>query len=184
MATADLPEGFAPWQLQRVGAQRALVQLERSSELSERLGDNAPRLNAGLLHPWVWNGARSLWSSGHYLEAVRAASVQLNAETQNKIRNREISEAALFQNAFSDDAPQPGKPRLRFVDDDGGKTAQSVRRGIRFFAEGCYAAIRNPASHDPQAELPETEALEQLAAFSILARWVDCAVVVAVNDSP
>jgi hypothetical protein len=41
------------------------------------------------------------------------------------------------------------------------------------FAEGCYAAIRTPVSHDELDELPEHEALEQLAALSVLARWVD-----------
>ena len=33
--------------------------------------------------------------------------------------------------------------------------------------------LRNPGSHDPQDELSQDEALEQLAAFSILARWID-----------
>lgn len=41
------------------------------------------------------------------------------------------------------------------------------------FTEGCYAAIRNPASHAVLGELPEHEGLELLAAFSVLARWVD-----------
>ncbi|MGD0372939.1 MAG: TIGR02391 family protein [Candidatus Dormibacteria bacterium] len=35
-----------------------------------------------------------------------------------------------------------------------------------------HAALRNPPSHDPQGDLGEQEALEQLAAFSLLARWV------------
>jgi len=47
------------------------------------------------------------------------------------------------------------------------------------FAEGCYAALRNPPSHDPQDELSEQEALEQLASFSVLARWVSRAKVEA-----
>ncbi len=46
------------------------------------------------------------------------------------------------------------------------------------FADGCYTAIRNPAAHEVQEELTEDEALEQLAAFSVLARWVDQAKVV------
>ncbi|CAO0832406.1 hypothetical protein SMICM17S_03285 [Streptomyces microflavus] len=40
------------------------------------------------------------------------------------------------------------------------------------FAEGCFAGIRNPNSHEDGLPLPEHEALEQLAAFSVLARWV------------
>lgn len=166
------------WQQHREAAQRAIAQLEREAELRERLGDNAPTLDAGHLHPWVWEGARSLWQSGHYREAVRAASVKLNAETQNKLKVRDLSETALFQQAFSVDVPAPGRSRLRLPTDDDGKTARGVRRELTAFAEGCYAAIRNPASHDLQEELPEVEAIEQLAAFSVLARWIDAALVV------
>jgi hypothetical protein len=161
------------WQQHREAAKRAIAQLEREAEIRERIGDNAPLLDAARLHPWIWEGARSLWQSGHYREAVRAASVKLNAETQNKLGIRDMSETALFQLAFSADDPSPSKPRLRLPEDDGGKTSLSSRRGIMAFAEGCFAAIRNPTSHDVQDELPDHEALEQLAAFSILARWVD-----------
>lgn len=161
------------WQQHREAARRAIAQLERQEEIREKLGDNAPTLDASQFHPWIWEGARSLWQSGHFREAVRAASVKLNAETQNKLLVRDLSETALFQLAFSADDPTPSKPRLRLPDDDGGRTALSIRRGVVAFAEGCFAAIRNPSSHDPQEELPESEALEQLAAFSLLARWVD-----------
>ncbi len=161
------------WQQHREAAKRAIAQLERQEELQERLGENAPSLDASQIHPWVWEGARSLWNSGHFREAVRAASVKVNAETQNKLGVRDVSETRLFQMAFSADPPTATTPRLRRRDDDGGKTSTSWRRGVMAFAEGCYAAIRNPASHDVQDELPEHEALEQLAAFSVLARWVD-----------
>jgi hypothetical protein len=160
------------WQQHHEAALRAIVQLDRQAEIDDMLGDNAPQMNAAQLHPWVWDGARSLWQSGHRREAVRAASVKVNAETQNKLGVRDLSETALFQMAFSSDAPASGKPRLRLPEDDGGKTALSTRRGVMAFAEGCYAAIRNPVSHDPLEELSEQEALEQLAAFSVLARWV------------
>lgn len=60
--------------------------------------------------------------------------------------------------------------------DDGSDTFRSLQRGAATFAEGCCAGIRNPNSHeDGLPELPQHEALEQLAAFSVLARWVDTA---------
>jgi len=142
------------------------------------LGDTSPTLSASGLHPWVWNGARSLWGSGHYAEAVGAAARQVNAETQTRVGRRDVSETTLFQQCFSDDAPATGKPRLRLPGDDGGKSASSLRRGVRSYAEGCYAALRNPAAHDVTIEISEHEALEQLAAFSVLARWVDAATLV------
>lgn len=166
-------DGKKRWAMHRQAAIRAVAELERQAEVAERLGDNAPTISAGALHAWVWDAARSLWQSGHFREAVRAASVKINAETQNKAGRRDIAETDLFKQAYSDDAPQPGKSRLRPDGDDGGKTAKSVRRGTAALAEGCFAAIRNPASHDHLEELPEQEALEQLAALSVLARLVD-----------
>jgi hypothetical protein len=162
-------DGKGRWQQHREAAQRAVVQIERAAEVAEKLGDNSPMIRASGFHPWVWEGARSLWQSGHYRESVRAAAVKVNAETQNKLGRRDVSEVSLFNEAFGA-ASGPGK--LQLPGDDGGTTALSFRRGVRAFAEGCFAAIRNPASHDVQEELSEQEALEQLAAFSVLARWV------------
>jgi hypothetical protein len=165
------------WVHHREAAQRALAQLERDDEIRERLGDAAPQLDAGHMHPWVWQGARSLWQSRHYDEAVRAAAIKVNAEIQNKLARRDIAETALFREAFTPDSPQPGRPRLRLSQDDGSQSFRSLHRGVMAFAEGCYAALRNPGSHDPQDDLPEDEALERLAAFSVLARWVDQAAI-------
>lgn len=173
----DVPDdGKQRWTQHRQAALRAVAEIDRQAEVAEKLGDDAPTISAGALHPWVWESARSLWQSGHFREAVRAASVKVNAEMQNRVGRRNISETDLFKQALSDDAPVPGKARLRPAGDDDGKTAKSVRRGVAAFAEGCYAAIRNPASHE-EGEVSEQVALEQLAAFSVLARWVDAATV-------
>ena len=63
--------------------------------------------------------------------------------------------------------------------DDGSKTYQNLHRGARAFADGLYTAIRNPGMHMPTVTDGGEEqlALEQLAAFSLLARWVDQAAV-------
>ncbi len=42
----------------------------------------------GLNGMWAWDGARSLWQTVPYREAVRAASVKVNAETQNMLARR------------------------------------------------------------------------------------------------
>lgn len=160
------------WTQRREACIRAVAKIERQEEIANALGEDAPDLNAAGMHPWVWSGAKSLWQSGHFAEAVHGASMKVNAETQNLIGRRDVSETDLLVQAFSDDPGRPGSPRLRLPGDDGGKTAKSQRRGVRMFAEGCYAAIRNPIAHDA-TDLGETEALERLAAFSILARWVE-----------
>ena len=103
------------------------------------------------------------------------AAIRINAETQAKLGRMDVSETALLNEAFSLDAPKPEASRLRLAEDDGGKTYQNLHRGARSFADGLYTAIRNPGMHKPQESDGGEEqlALEQLAAFSLLARWVD-----------
>jgi uncharacterized protein (TIGR02391 family) len=161
------------WQKHHEVAVRVRAQLAREQELAENLGDNAPRVSASDFHPWVWSGAESLWQSGHYREAVEGAIKKLNAETQNKLGRRDLSETKLFNEAFSENPPTAGKPRLYRMSDDGSDTFRSVQRGARQFAEGVFAGIRNPLAHEVDVEMSQQQALEYLAALSILARWVD-----------
>lgn len=161
------------WVRHRTAALRAREALVRDQEIQENLGENAPDLSAAELHPWIWNGSKSLWGSGHYREAVEGAIRKLNAETQNKVGRRDISETSLFKEAFSRDPASAGKARLRRMADDGSKTFESVQRGAINFAEGVFAGIRNPLSHEAEQEISEQEALEYLAVLSVLARWVD-----------
>ncbi|MFD6923197.1 TIGR02391 family protein [Streptomyces sp. NPDC059944] len=162
------------WSQHREVVQHAVVVLQRDAEIQDRLGEDAPQLNAASLHPWVWSAAQPLWRDRHFREAVTATARKVNRETQNKVGRRDVTETPLFQTVFSKDDPKPGQPRLGLMPDDGSDTFRSVQRGAAAIAEGCYAGIRNPNSHeDGLPELPEHEALEQLAAFSVLARWVD-----------
>ncbi|MBQ1020662.1 TIGR02391 family protein [Micromonospora sp. D93] len=163
------------WDHLREWAARGKVTIQRDAELRERLGDGAPEMDAGKLHPWVWESAAPLWRTQHYRQAVSQAAIQVNAETQAKIGRRDVSETDFFNQAFSLDPPKSNAPRLRVMVDDGSKTYQSLHRGVRSLAEGLYAAVRNPAAHAALGEADEQQALEQLAAFSLLARWVDSA---------
>jgi|SRR5665213_120682 len=163
----------AKWGNLRDWAGRGVVALEREDELSEKLGEDAPTLEANRLHAWVWLGAKSLWRSGHYAEAVTSAARQLNAETQNKLGRRDIGESKLFQEAFSTKPPEVGKPRLRLAVDDGSPGFIDRQAGAIQLAGGLYLGIRNIGSHEVVVEPSEDEALEQLAAFSVLARMVD-----------
>ncbi len=103
------------------------------------------------------------------------AALRINAETQTKLGRVDVSEAALFNEAFSLSDPKEGAARLRFAENDGSKTFENLHRGARAFADGLYTAIRNPGMHTPSPSDGGEEqlALEQLAAFSLLARWVD-----------
>ena len=161
------------WSVHYEASVRAREALLRADVVRKNLGENAPELSAAKLHVWIWSGASSLWQSGHYREAVEGAIRKLNAETQNKVGRRDLSETKLFQETFSAEAPKAGKARLRRMKDDGSDTYKSVQRGAMAFAEGVFAGIRNPLSHEADQEMTEQEALEYLAALSVLARWVD-----------
>ncbi|GEK80142.1 TIGR02391 family protein [Agrococcus baldri] len=161
------------WTRHREAAIRAREELLRQEEIREHLGDNAPDLSASDLHSWIWDGASSLWRSGHFREAVEGSIRKLNAETQNKLGRRDLSEGDLFTQAFSENAATTGSPRLLRMKRDSSKTFKSVQRGGRAFAEGVFAGIRNPLAHEVDQEMPEQQALEYLAALSVLARWVD-----------
>lgn len=161
------------WTRYREAAIRAKAELERQEEIRKNLGDDAPEISAANLHPWVWSGAQSLWRSGHYRSAVEDAAKKLNAETQNKLGRRDVSETDLFKQAFSLDSPAPGKPRLRRMMDDGSDTYKSMQRGAMALAEGFYTGIRNPFNHEDPRDIDEQIGLEYLAALSVLARWVN-----------
>lgn len=156
---------------------RSRIALSQEKELCESLGDSAPEASASKLHFGIWESASSLWQSGHYREAVEVAIKKLNAETQNKLGRRDVSEKALFAQAFGEQDPELGKPRLHRMENDGSSTFKSVQRGARFFAEGVFAGIRNPLAHESEQDMPEQQALEYLAALSVLARWVDESIV-------
>lgn len=156
-------------------ASRGKAALQRRAELADKLGDDSPDMDAANLHPWAWESGASYWNSGHCHQAVMQAAIRINFETQTKLGRMDLSETALFNEAFSLDAPTEGAPRLRLAENDGGKTYQNLHRGARAFADGLYSAIRNPGMHTPPpADGGEEQlALEQLAAFSLLARWVE-----------
>jgi hypothetical protein len=91
---------------------------------------------------------------------------------QERLGRRDVSNKALVEQAFSLKPPERDQPRLRVRDDDGSEGYMSAQVGALQFGTGCFMALRNPAAHENE-ELAEQEALEQLAAFSILARWIE-----------
>jgi hypothetical protein len=134
---------------------------------------DTPDLIAGQFHPWVWDAAAPLWAAGSTQEAVHAATRSVNARLQQKLSRRNASETALCREAFSTKDPEPGRPRLRFPGDRTSDTWRSRQQGAMEFGSGCFTGIRNLVAPEDALSLPERVALEQLAAFSVLARWID-----------
>ena len=148
----DRPKKDETYRWLRGQASRAKAALQRQEELAEKLGDNAPDMDAANLHSWAWENGKSYWNTGHYNQAVMQAAIRINAETQSKLGRMDVSETALFNEAFSLDPPKSGASRLRLALDDGGKTYQNLQRDARAFADGLYSAIRNPGMHYARAK--------------------------------
>ena len=71
--------------------------------------------------------------------------------------------------------PTKGAPRLRLPHIDKDSQPQkwsSAHEGAQHYGMGCVQGIRNPRAHGTDS-ISEQEALEQLAALSVLARWVE-----------
>ncbi|WP_167829448.1 TIGR02391 family protein [Nocardia vulneris] len=175
--SALLPSSKFEFTQEREGAQRLLARLESYDEVMENLGgsDLSPQINASGLHPLVWQAASAQWATGHRHEAVLAAAKAVNSMLQAKLSRRDVSELDLVKQAFTEKAPEVGKPRLRYDEFSSDQTAESMRRGVMEFGSGCFSAIRNPLGHLPNDEIELTEhtALERLCAFSLFARFIE-----------
>lgn len=154
-------------------ARYALGRLATDAETAQHItGTSAPTMAADSLHPLVWDAAAKLWGDGHHGSAVQRAATFLNAHVQDLTGRRDVSDSALMAQVFSPNPPEQGKPRLRWPGDDADLTVKAMRSGLLQFGQGCFLAIRNPATHSTD-DLPAQEALEQLAILSTLARWID-----------
>jgi len=146
---------------------------ELGEEARRRMRPNSPDLVADQFHAWVWQAAAPLWDAGSTQAAVLAAAQSVNARLQQKLGRHDSSDAALCRESFSRNDPVPGQPRLRFPGDHESDTWRSRQNGGVQFGAGCFEGLRNPAAHEHELQLPEQVALEQLAAFSVLARWIE-----------
>ncbi|MGV9772618.1 TIGR02391 family protein [Streptosporangium sp. NPDC003464] len=160
------------WEV-RQHANVALGMLLDLREVEENLGPKGPSIHASQLHPWVWDAASTFWDAGHHREAVEQAARAISAHAQAKLGRKDISEGNLLKQGFTREDPRPGAPRFRFPGDRNTETWRSRQEGAVAFASGCFTGIRNVAVHQHTLDWDEQEALEYLAAFSVLARWID-----------
>ncbi|MEU7097746.1 TIGR02391 family protein [Streptomyces longwoodensis] len=176
-AKAVKDKGYGDVHIAIDDVRRGLGTLTDMDDWATRLAPDAPSLRADQFHSWVWDAARTFWESKHYRAAVHAAATSINAHLQDKLGRRDLSDAKLVQESFSEKAPEAGKPRLRVPGDQTDPGVQTRQRGALALGQGAYFALRNPAAHET-GDLAEQEALEQLATFSVLARIIDqCQVV-------
>jgi hypothetical protein len=170
----DPAMGKPKWRHHRRWVTQAIAALERQEEVEAHLGTQAPQIAVDSLHRWVWDSAEVAWEAGSYGDAIRAAARAISAKARQKLDRRDLGEWKLLNQAFDPKSPEAGQPRLRLWPEDGSDTFVSLHQGAASLARGLYQAVRNPANHeDDEVEIEEHRAVEALAAFSMLARFVD-----------
>ena len=131
------------------------------------------------MHATVWDAAARYWTMHLFRDAVRVACEALVERVKVINGHNELSDTDAWTQIFSDKAPAPGRPRLRWPGTPEDRDVKSMKGGLGRLAPGLQMTIRNPSTHGMEV-FTEQEAFEQLAALSMLARWVDkCEVVPA-----
>ncbi|MFD8685342.1 TIGR02391 family protein [Streptomyces sp. NPDC059651] len=166
-------DSLAYWQLVRIAATEALGHARSADELAAFLRPTSPSIAADALHPWVWESAAPLWAAQAHQDAVLAAARVINRRLQLKLGRHDIGDKNLCMQSFSIKEPAAGQPRLRFEGDRDSPTWVARQEGAMQLSAGAFLAIRNLAAHEETVTWTQQEALEYLATFSVVARWIE-----------
>ncbi|WP_322984417.1 TIGR02391 family protein [Streptomyces sp. S584] len=161
------------WQLVRRDITEALGLAKSEDEISAFLRPASPSLTAEAMHSWVWEPAAPLWAAEAHQDAVLTAARTVNRRLQQKLSRHDVGDKELCQQSFAPTSPTPGKPRLRFEGDRTTPTWRARQEGAMHVSAGAFLGIRNLAAHEESVTWTEQEALEYLAAFSVVARWIE-----------
>lgn len=133
---------------------------------------SAPEADSATLHPIVWATAQRLWNDGHFRQAVSTAAEAVTDQMKQLTVRNDAPSTALWQQAFSNNPPEEGKPRLRWPGRADDENVKNMNSGLRLFAPGVNMVIRNSATHINE-DMSIQDAYERLAALSLLARLLD-----------
>ena len=159
------------------GVRAAIAILEGAIHEIELSTPTGPEISCDALHPWIVGAVAGLWDNGHYREAVDAATHAIEVRIKTTIGSHQTG-TPLVTDAFNPAPPRAGEKRLRFPQYKEGTPAwTNAHEGAMAFARGCMMRIRNLIEHE-EGSWEHQEALEALAALSLLARWVESATVV------
>ncbi|MFD4757190.1 TIGR02391 family protein [Streptomyces sp. NPDC058426] len=172
------------WYRVRTAAAQALGMASSAEEIAAFLRPVSPSIAADSLHPWVWEPAAPLWAAEARQDAVLAAARTLNRRLQQKLDRHDIGETDLCMQAFDPQDAQSGKLRLRFPGDRATQTWRARQQGAKYFGAGVFLAIRNVAAHEEAVSWSRQDALEHLAALSVLARWIEECTAETASSSP
>jgi len=125
------------------------------------------------MHPLVWGAARKLWQDGHLKPAVAAAADAIASTVRSRTGRDDLLDTPMYTEVLSNRPPEPGKPRLRWPGDPAAKSVSTMNDGLRQFVPGAQMTVRNSAAHKQSDDITQQEALERLAALSLMARGLE-----------
>jgi uncharacterized protein (TIGR02391 family) len=147
-------------------AEQILGRLEAMVDKAE--AELPPTTGVEAMHPTVWGAAKRLWLDGHFRLAVQSAAETLTAQVKARTGLTGMDATNLYEKVFAAKAPL-----LKWPGDPDDRTVSSMQNGLAKYAPGVNMTVRNTATHDSAAEMTAQEALERLAALSLLAHWID-----------
>lgn len=170
MWTVDTPQSYFE-KVQRSGVMRAVAVLEGAIHQLRANSKEGAEVDVAGLHPWIQGSVTGLWDVAPPRTAVDEASRAIEIRLKTLL-GVDLSGTPLVTQAFNPAPPKPGEKRLRFPGyDEGTQAWTNAHEGAMYFARGCMMRLRNLAEHHD--EFDREEALEALAAFSLLARWIE-----------
>lgn len=167
------------------GRLKALI---RDAEATEH--ESIPAFSPANLHPIIWQAAAPQWTIHQYRVAISEAATALTNHWREKLRRMDVDGTQFWQQALIQKPPVPGSPRIVWPGEGNGKTKRSMTVGLpslavslKGLAEGLSLTSRNTSAHARMLS-NEQEAMEQLSAYSFLARLLDKCEVHFAEDSP
>ncbi|WP_245962290.1 TIGR02391 family protein [Streptomyces ardesiacus] len=147
-------------------AEQILGRLEALTDKAE--AELPPTTGVEAMHPTIWGAARKLWLDGHFRLAVQSAAETLISQLKTRTGLTNMDATNVYEKVFNTKSPV-----LTWPGDPNDRTVSSMQNGLSKYAPGLNMTVRNTATHGPSDEMTAQQALERLAALSLLAHWID-----------
>ncbi|MFG2785847.1 TIGR02391 family protein [Streptomyces prunicolor] len=132
------------------------------------------------MHPTIRGAARKLWLDGHFRLAVQSfrpavpsAAETLTSQLKTRTGLADMDATNVYEKVFNARSPVltwPGDPSDHTVSS---MQNQFYAERLSKYAPGLDMTVRNTATHVASDEMTAQQALERLAALSLLAHWID-----------
>ncbi|MFJ4828753.1 TIGR02391 family protein [Streptomyces sp. NPDC088747] len=147
-------------------AEQILGRLEALTDKAE--AELPPTTGVEAMHPTIWGAARKLWLDGHFRLAIQSAAETLTSQLKTRTGLANMDATNLYEKVFNAKSPM-----LTWPGDPNDRTVSSMQNGLSKYAPGLNMTVRNTATHVASDEMTAQQALERLAALSLLAHWID-----------